>query len=45
VRHAIATSAACGLPIAVAGALGYWLTGLDVAGLPEWSSGYLYWPA
>ncbi len=45
VRQAIATSAACGLPIAVAGALGYWLAGFDVAGLPEWSSGYLYWPA
>jgi len=44
-RHAIATSAACGLPIAVAGALGYWLAGTDVDGLPEWSSGYLYWPA
>ncbi|MCF6322862.1 MAG: sulfite exporter TauE/SafE family protein [Gammaproteobacteria bacterium] len=45
VRQAIATSAACGLPIALAGALGYWLAGQSVAGLPEWSSGYLYWPA
>lgn len=45
IRKAIATSAACGLPIAVAGAAGYWLSGLGVATLPAWSSGYLYWPA
>jgi len=44
-RRAIATSAACGLPIAVAGAAGYWLAGVDVASLPAGSSGYLYWPA
>ena len=44
-RHAIATSAACGLPIAVAGAFGYWLAGMGADGLPAWSSGYLYWPA
>ncbi len=45
VRQAIATSAACGLPIAMAGALGYWLAGIGADGLPQWSSGYLYWPA
>jgi len=45
VRKAIATSAACGLPIAVAGAAGYWVAGLDVVTLPSGSSGYLYWPA
>jgi len=44
-RCAIATSAACGLPIAIAGACGYWLAGMGAAGLPAWSSGYLYWPA
>ena len=43
--QAVATSAACGLPIAVAGALGFMLTGWGAAGLPAWSTGYLYWPA
>ncbi len=44
-RKAIATSAACGLPVAVAGAVGYWIAGSGVASLPPGSSGYLYWPA
>jgi uncharacterized membrane protein YfcA len=44
-RKAVATSSACGLPIALAGALGFVLTGLDAQGLPAWSSGYVYWPA
>ncbi len=45
VRQAVATSAACGLPIAVAGAAGFMVTGWQAADLPEYSSGYLYWPA
>ena len=44
-RQAVATSAACGLPIAVAGALGFALAGWSSDGLPAWSSGYIYWPA
>lgn len=44
-REAVATSAACGLPIAVAGAVGYMVTGWNETALPEWSSGYIYWPA
>jgi uncharacterized membrane protein YfcA len=44
-RKAVATSAACGLPIAIAGASGYILTGWNESTLPEWSSGYVYWPA
>lgn len=44
-RRAVATSAACGLPIALAGAAGFMVTGWQRTGLPEWSSGYLYWPA
>jgi hypothetical protein len=43
--QAVATSAACGLPIAVAGAFGFMLAGWNDTQLPEWSSGYLYWPA
>jgi uncharacterized membrane protein YfcA len=44
-RRAVATSAACGLPIALAGTAGYIVSGWGAAGLPPLSSGYLYWPA
>jgi uncharacterized protein len=45
IRKAVATSSACGLPISVAGAIGFVLTGWNEPGLPPASSGYLYWPA
>jgi uncharacterized membrane protein YfcA len=45
IQRAIATSAACGLPIAVAGAAGFVISGWGNTQLPAWSSGYLYWPA
>jgi uncharacterized protein len=45
IREAVATSAACGFPIAVAGALGFAATGWNIASLPGSSTGYLYWPA
>ncbi len=44
-RQAVATSAACGVPIALAGALGFIVTGLNATGLPAWSLGYIYSPA
>jgi uncharacterized membrane protein YfcA len=44
-RRAIATSAACGLPIALTGTAAYLLAGLDESGLPAGSSGYIHWPA
>ena len=44
-RQAVATSAACGLPIAVAGALGFMLVGWGRPGLPAFSTGFVYWPA
>lgn len=44
-HRAVGTSAVCGLPIALAGALGFAATGWAVVGLPPGSSGYLYWPA
>jgi hypothetical protein len=44
-RRAVGTSAACGLPIALVGALGFALVGRGVEGLPPGSSGYVYWPA
>jgi uncharacterized membrane protein YfcA len=45
IRNAVATSAACGLPIAVAGALGFIVTGRSNVDLPPWSVGYVYGPA
>ena len=45
IRNAVATSSACGLPIAIAGATGFIITGWSEAALPEWSTGYIYWPA
>ena len=44
-RQAVATSAACGLPIALAGTIGFIVTGLNAAELPAWSLGYVYGPA
>ena len=44
-RNAVATSAACGLPIALAASVANIVTGWNHADLPEWSSGYIYWPA
>ena len=45
IRNAVATSAACGFPIAIAGALGYIVAGWSNTTLPNGSSGYVYWPA
>ena len=45
VRQAVGTSAATGLPIALAGAAGFALTGSAQPSLPAGSTGYLYWPA
>jgi uncharacterized membrane protein YfcA len=42
---AIGTSAAVGLPVALAGALGYLVNGWQTAGLPEFTLGFIYWPA
>jgi uncharacterized membrane protein YfcA len=44
-HRAIATSAAIGFPIAVAGAVGYVLGGWRVGGLPAGSLGFVYLPA
>lgn len=45
-RRAVGTSAACGLPIAVAGALGFMLGGIgrDLP-LPPYSTGFVHWPS
>jgi uncharacterized protein len=44
-RRAIGTSAAIGFPIAVAGSLGYILSGQAARGLPAASLGFVYLPA
>ena len=44
-QQAVATSAACGLPIAAAGALSFMWLGWDNAQLPSWSLGFVYLPA
>lgn len=44
-RVAVAVSSACGLPIALAGTLGYAVLGWDAPNLPPGSIGYVYLPA
>ncbi|MDX2464248.1 MAG: sulfite exporter TauE/SafE family protein [Porticoccus sp.] len=44
-KNAVATSAACGLPIAVSGAIAYALQGAGREGLPEGALGFVYVPA
>ncbi|MEM7026736.1 MAG: sulfite exporter TauE/SafE family protein [Pseudomonadota bacterium] len=44
-QNAVAVSAACGIPIAVAGCVALLLSGLDNSDLPSYTIGYLYWPA
>jgi uncharacterized membrane protein YfcA len=44
-RNAVATSAACGLPIALAGSVGFLVVGWGDGALPEGSGGFLYGPA
>ncbi len=43
--NSVATSSACGLPIAVAGVAGFVVMGWGQTGLPIGATGYLYWPA
>lgn len=45
VIRAVGTSSACGLPLALAGALGFLIMGWRSDHLPSHATGYLYWPA
>jgi uncharacterized membrane protein YfcA len=45
IRVAVGTSAALGLPIAVAGTAGFIANGLTSTGQPGLNSGFVYWPA
>lgn len=44
-RQAVGTSSACGVPIALFGAIGFVWSGLGRDGLPAHSLGFVYWPA
>lgn len=44
-QHAIGTSSAIGLPIAVAGTVGYMINGWGAPGMPPYTLGYIYLPA
>ena len=44
-QQAVGTSAACGFPIAVSGALTNMVVGWGRAGLPDYSAGFVYGPA
>jgi len=44
-QRAVATAAACGLPIAIVGALSNMVAGFGHPDLPAWSTGFVYWPA
>ena len=45
IQQAVGTSAACGVPIAWAGAAGFVVAGWSAAGLPAFSAGYVALPA
>ncbi len=45
IHNAVATSAALGLPIAIAGTVGYVYAGLREGGMPPLTAGYIYLPA
>ena len=45
VNEAVATASACGLPIALSGAVTYAVLGFETAGLPKGSTGFILWPA
>jgi uncharacterized protein len=44
-RQAVGTSATCGLPLAIAGSLGYLAMGWAHPALPGMTTGFIYWPA
>jgi len=45
IRRTMAVAVACGFTIAIMGTLTFIGTGLNEKGMPDWSTGYVYWPA
>lgn len=44
-KNTIACSVACGLFLATSATIGFLITGWNNPLLPEWSTGFIYWPA
>jgi uncharacterized membrane protein YfcA len=44
-RKVVGTTAMAGLAITIPGSLSLLIIGFHKAGLPHWSTGYIYWPA
>lgn len=42
---AVVVSVAIAMTVSVLGTITFALTGFDTPGLPQWSTGYIYWPA
>jgi uncharacterized membrane protein YfcA len=45
IRTAVGTAATCGLPIAIAGAVGFAISGWNIADQAGLNTGFIYWPA
>lgn len=45
IKNAVALASGGSLPVALVGAVGFMIAGYHQAGLPAWSTGYIYWPA
>lgn len=43
--NAVSISATLAAPVALCGSVGYVISGWHATGLPDWSTGYIYWPA
>ncbi len=44
-NNVVALAAACTIPVAIIGAVGFAIIGMAQHSLPTWSTGYIYWPA
>ncbi len=44
-HHAVGTAAACGFPVALFGAMGYLINGMNMTDDVSHASGFIYWPA
>jgi uncharacterized membrane protein YfcA len=45
IRVALVVSVSIAMTVAILGSMAYMIIGHGVPGLPEWSTGYVYWPA
>ncbi|HLB56679.1 MAG TPA: sulfite exporter TauE/SafE family protein [Coxiellaceae bacterium] len=45
IRLALVVSVSIAMTVAVIGSIAYMIAGFDASGLPQWSTGFVYWPA